>query len=180
MVSWKGRGISRAAIIICSVIRNNGINIVIHSEVCVRVCEARLSLGLEPATTMPLCPVGSQRSTLGHNGDSGKCVLVRHSLSRPRFPRERESVCVSVLMCVNLCVFSVADSPKRHQMAPNPEAPNCFAQQCVSSPPRSPLLFPYRWSFISCFNVLSACICWLYILSSDVNMCHCCPETGLT
>lgn len=150
-----GRGLSCAAIIICSVIRNTRIITVIHSEVCVHVCEAKLSLGLEPATILPLCPVGSQRSTLGHNGDSGKCVLVRRSLTRPRFPRERECVCVSVVMCVNFCVFSVADSPNRHQMAPNPEAPNCYSLQCVSSPPSS--LPPLQMVLY----FLSVCICWL-------------------
>ncbi len=80
-----------------------------------------------------LGPVGSQRSTLGHDRDSGKCVLVRHCLSRPRFTRERECVndlcaCIDVLLCV--CVYSVvADCPNRHQMAPNPAASNCYPQQ---------------------------------------------------
>lgn len=70
---------------------------------------SRLSQGLEPATALLLCPVGSQRSTLGHNRDSGKCVLVRHSLSRPCFTRERECefLCfsIAVLQCGFLCVW---------------------------------------------------------------------------
>lgn len=79
-------------------------NLIQGKSISVHVSEARLSQGLEPATTLLHCPVGSQRSTLGHNGNSGKCVLVRHSLSRPCFTTEgeREGVCACVW---KVCVY---------------------------------------------------------------------------
>lgn len=91
---------------------------------------ARLLLNRRPhAPRPPSCPVGSRRSTLGRNGDSGKCVSVRCSLSRPCLSRERE-VCVAV--CVLCCRQSKQEAPNGSEARGSPPFIPCVSL-CLST-----------------------------------------------